>query len=105
MVVDAVILMTRDTDGTTEAENDARPDFAPSVVSAHGVHEREEDQAAEGGQGDGAHHLRALLGCLLGAFCGLQDLLGVVERGLHLGDARLGVLDGVWVHDVLLRRV
>ena len=53
------------------------------MLSPHGVDECDEYQAANGGYRDGAHHLDALLGRLLGPFGGLQDTLGVVECKLQ----------------------
>ncbi len=73
------------------------------MMSSQRGDEGNEHEASHGREGDGAHDLGALFGCLLGPLCGLKDPLGVVERGLHVGDSRLGVLDRVLVHDALLR--
>ncbi|MCL2419625.1 MAG: hypothetical protein FWD04_10055 [Conexibacteraceae bacterium] len=61
-----------------------------------------EDQAANGGDGDRAHHLDTLLGRLLDPLRGLKRALGVVEYRLHLGDFHLRVLDRFLSHPRLL---
>ena len=84
---------------------DPEPDqWSCSVVpSVQSDDDGDEDEATYGGESDGAHHLGALLGCLLGPLSSLEDALGVVERGLDVGDLRLGVLDRFLIHDTLLR--
>jgi hypothetical protein len=68
----------------------------PSPQTDEDGHQHE---AAHGGKGNCPHHLRACFRGLLGALRSLKDALGVIKRGLHVGDPGLSVLDGFFIHD------